>query len=100
MADLTANISQLDEVIGIHRDADHRLVVLENTPAAELAALPSDSLTLYVRALTINSTFDSRDGTLDALIASGRLGLVRDVRLREVLVQWRARVEDLFRGGA
>lgn len=33
-------------------------------------------------------------GTLDATIASGNLGVIRDLQLRDMLVVWRAQVED------
>ena len=95
VTDFAANISQLDDMIGTHREADHRLMRLQNLPSAESTGLPSDSLFLYLRAMTISSTFDARDGTLDAVIASGNLGIIRDVRLREALIRWQARVQDL-----
>ena len=57
--------------------------------------MSSDSVGVYVRAMAGSRTFDARDGTLDALIASGRLGLISDPHLREMLVEWRGRVQDL-----
>ncbi len=41
-------------------------------------------------------TFDAQDATLDAVLASGKLDLISDSRLREQLAGWKQLVDDAF----
>ena len=93
-ADFAANLTQLEEVIRIHEWARAAVAELQDMPANEVAALSSDSTGQYVRAFRAARSFDARDGTLDAVISSGRLGILTDTRLRNLLVEWKGRVED------
>lgn len=94
-ADFTANLAHLASVVRMHERLDDRLIALDTMTQSDLAALPPDSAFPYVVAMTNIFTFDARDGTLDALVASGTLGLIQDAPLRDALVAWKARVEDL-----
>ena len=51
---------------------------LEAMSDADLAAVPPDSVGLYARAMGASRSFDARDGTLDAVIASGKLSVIAD----------------------
>ncbi|MEM1117345.1 MAG: hypothetical protein AAF845_07700 [Bacteroidota bacterium] len=58
---------------------------LATLPDAAVGSLSPDSVYTYVESTLINVTFDPVTGSLDALIASGNLGLIRDRALRERL---------------
>jgi hypothetical protein len=94
-ADLTASVAQLDDVVRMHETYDEQLIALDTMTASRVSALAPDSAFRYVVAMTNIYTFDARDGTLDGLIASGRLGLIESPALRSALIEWKARVEDL-----
>lgn len=92
--DVTANLEQLEEVIATHVWARTMVVELQTMSDTDLARLPQDSANQYVRALSVPRTFDARDGTLDAVVASGSLAILADTRLRNLLVEWEGDVED------
>jgi hypothetical protein len=46
-------------------------------------------------ALTYSGTYDPTRGTIDALLSSGRLDLVRDAELRRALASWPSDLGDL-----
>ena len=50
-----------------------------------IAGMPPDSVYAYVESIFISHTYDPVTGSLDALLASGDLGLLRDRALRERL---------------
>jgi hypothetical protein len=79
----------------VHDEFQRLLTDLESASPAQLATVPADSANLVARAMQGSATFDSRDATLDASIASGTLAVIRDVRLRELLARWKAEVDDL-----
>ncbi|MEM8601073.1 MAG: hypothetical protein AAGF99_14230, partial [Bacteroidota bacterium] len=53
-----------------------------------IAGMPPDSVYAYVESISLTSTYDPVTGSLDALIASGDLGLLRDRALRERLTSF------------
>lgn len=93
--DFRANREELRAVISTHEGYRRDLARLATLTDAELAAVPGDSVDIYIRAMQGFRTFDARDGNLDALIASGDLELITDARLRDALVEWRGRIADL-----
>ena len=95
-----SNLGQLRAVIGLHERFEGHLVQLAEMTDVQLSAVPGDSLSLYARALSGVATFDARDGTLDGVMASGKLALIRDSRLRDLLVDWKAQLEDAEEEGA
>lgn len=62
--------------------------------------MPADSLFSYWVALQNQRTFESRDGTLDALVASGRLDTISDRELRELLMSWGPLLADAAKEAA
>ena len=56
--------------------------------------VPVDSAGAYLQSLWAANTFDSQDATVEALIASGALGVIADTRLRNMLVRWQSGVAD------
>jgi len=66
---------------------------LQATTPEVLSRLPADSVSLA--GLTGAPSFDAYSGTLDGLVGAGELDLIRDVRLREVLLHWMHGIDDL-----
>jgi len=94
-ADFSSTLSQLHRQIVANEDRQGLLLALETMTDAELRAIPEDSVNLYEFALLGFGTFDARDGTLEALVASGDLGIIQDRRLREELMAWQSLVGDI-----
>jgi hypothetical protein len=93
-ADFERNQQQLDDVLLNQAAFQSRIDRLESMSAVELAAIPPDSSGAYVRGLRGMATFDAGDGTLDAMIASGKLGVISDPGLRDRLLRWKLQVVD------
>jgi len=84
-AEFTANLDQVKSVIGVHianREHVRRLVEL---PDDSVAALPQREVSQIMLATGGLTTFDPVLGTTDALVGAGKLGVLRDSRLREAL---------------
>lgn len=77
--------SGADQIRVLNGPLEEKLGPLKNRPAAE--EVPG-------RADGESRSFDARDGTLDAVMASGKLSVIADPRLRDLLVEWKGRVED------
>lgn len=93
--DFEANLSSLRATIALHEAAMERNWRLSTLDSATLGGLPSDSVGDYLRATWMFNTFNSQNATVDELIASGNLGVLREPRLRQLLVKWQNGVEDL-----
>ena len=93
-ADFVSNLEQLRRVIRTHQGFDARLVRLDAMTDLEVTTVAFDSLSQYLSSINVSLTFDARDGTLDGVIGSGKLALIRDVGLRDMLVEWKSGVED------
>lgn len=66
---------------------------LDLGPAA--AQLPSDSLQTLWAWFLRGGTFDPVTGTLDGLLATGRLDLIQDAELRARLAGWSSRLQNM-----
>jgi len=93
-ADFSATVATLNTVVGRHRGYAERADALEGMSEAEMLAIPSDSVDLYMRAMAQYMTFEPRGGTLPALVAAGQLGLIQDPELRDLLAEWLQRLDD------
>ncbi len=87
-ADFAQSQVGLHQVIDSHEAMVARIARLEAMSEAERAAVSPDSMWVFVEAMLRPMTFDGRDGTLDAVIASGGLVTISDPRLRDLLVEW------------
>jgi len=83
------------------RAEGHRLQISSITEVLDLQAASAGSESIEVsdsllfRAAVTSPTTDPSAGALAALIASGRISLVRDVELRRFLAAFQTRVEDV-----
>lgn len=59
------------------------------------ADLPADSVETLWRWYLRGGTFDPAMGTLDGLLATGRLDLIQDAHLRASLAAWPSRLENM-----
>jgi hypothetical protein len=92
--DFEANTELLDDALRATSASMDRIWRVSTLTDAEIAATPVDSAQVYLFSLWVPTTFDSRDATLDALIASGNLDLIRDAQLRGILARWKNLVTD------
>jgi hypothetical protein len=93
--DFEANLNEIRRVIDEHLEYEARLVELDTMTSEALARASIDSPLPYLRPFVATYTFDARDGTLDAVISSGSLDLIRDRGVREGLVAWKRRLDDI-----
>jgi hypothetical protein len=80
-----ANRAEAAGVIRVHERGGARIAAAHRLSAAETAALPPDSVSATLLSLATPRTFDAVRGTLDALIGSGQMDLIRDAELRRAL---------------
>jgi len=93
-ADFTENEKFLSERLDDHRRILRQLQRLdEYLDSKEDGAVVPVPDTLLV-ALFVTPTYDPVRGTVDALLTSGRLGVIRDADLRQALSGWSAQVLD------
>lgn len=91
--DLLASQAELSSVLAALVDnRDHFGEFQASTPEL-IRQWPSDAVSLW--GLSSSPTFDAYTGTLDALVGAGKLDLIRDARLRNVLVAWMKGLDDL-----
>lgn len=74
--DFSENLTDIHARIATHEDFVRRLARLEAMTGAERRMAPADSVASFANAMATPSTFATHDGTLDALIASGQLGII------------------------
>jgi len=94
-ADFLANLLELNRTVSTHTDFMRAVARLEEMSDEDRAALTKDSAAVFVRAMTTPATFAVRDGTLDAMLASGKLDIISDPVLRDLLVEWKASLDDV-----
>jgi hypothetical protein len=92
-AEFEDNAIQLDSVLSHHAAGQAAAEVLLSFSRAE-AELSADSVRELIWSLDNPWTYNPKSGALDALIASGRLGIIRDRTLRAELAGWSGLVED------
>jgi len=88
------NKSEAESVIATYERSNRLVARMSSLTSAELRQDPTDSLAAMVSALATPRTFDAIRGTVDALIGSGKLGLLTDPNLREALTSFLNMVED------
>lgn len=93
-SEFQANRSQLLEVIEVLETAQRRFAYLDGLDEASVASLPADSVGPLIAALASPRTFDANRGTVDALVGSGKLGLLQDAALRSALTTFLGTVDD------
>ena len=93
--DFSENLAGIHNSIASHEDFVRRLARLEAMTGAERRTAPADSVASFAYAMATPSTFATHDGTLDALIASGQLGIIEMPELSDGLVTWKRLVGDL-----
>jgi len=87
------NAVQLDSVLSYHATGQRAVDVLLSFSRGHVE-LSADSVRRLIWVLDNPWTYNPKSGALDALIASGRLGIIRDRVLRAELAGWAGLVED------
>lgn len=94
-ADFTANLEQIDSIIEAHLLFRERVESMMRLSPEEVRALPQKKISEYMLALANPWTFNAITGTTDALLSSGKLGILRDQELRESLITFRGMLSDM-----
>jgi len=80
------------------QNLEHARIVFHEfllTSPEELERLPQAAIERMPSSISTGSTFDPYLGTLDAIAADGRLALVRDRNIRELLSKWTKSINDI-----
>ena len=93
-ADFAASLDQIDVVIDTYLKDRERIATLRLSTPAELKGLPQREVSEIMLATSNMWTFDPALGATDALVGSGRLGVLRDPLLREALASFTNLVAD------
>jgi hypothetical protein len=93
-AEFSANKVQIDTVIARHVGGRELTQMLVGLSEAEIQAMDQTTISEIMLATANPWTFDPVLGTTDALVGAGRLGILRDPRLREALTTFKNFVED------
>jgi len=93
-ADFVASLDQIDIVIDTYLKDRERIAVLRMSTPAELRSLSQREISEIMLATSSLWTFDPALGGTDALVGSGRLGVLRDPLLREALASFTNLVAD------
>lgn len=94
-ADFNANLEHVDLIIGAHQLFLERITTVMRLSPEEIRALPQKTISEYMLATANPWTFDPITGTTDALLSSGKLGILRDQELRESLITFRGMLADV-----
>lgn len=95
LVDFEDNQSRIRHVIEVHQrymGAAIELLAMVNSPTTTIRAQHPDSLLRYVFVEVVS--LNVSNGALEALLASGRLDIVRNEELRGMLAAWPSWVEE------
>lgn len=93
-AEFIANEEQVDGVIATYEASREWVQVLVDLPRDSINALPQAIVSQIILATCNPWTFDPVLGSTDALVGAGKLGVIRDPRLREALTTFENFVAD------
>ncbi len=98
--DFLGNRERLDAVVEGHSASLQRFNHFRALSSDVLAGLPQDSLNAFLGTLYGSRTFDPFQGTLEATLSAGKLGILRDIDLRDALGEWIRASADLLENGS
>jgi hypothetical protein len=90
-----ANRDEAAVVVAAHESAVESVASLVAMSDDEVLALPATDIERRLRYLAYPRTFDAVRGTVDALVSSGKLGILGDRELREALTTFVNILEDV-----
>jgi hypothetical protein len=93
-AEFTANLQQVSSVIELHTAWLESVRMLIELPDERINALPQETVSGIMLATANPTTFDPVLGTTTSLVQAGKLGVLRDPRLREALSSFEGFVAD------
>lgn len=93
-AEFTANLRQVNAVIDRHEAGLEFARMLVEMPDDSIVVLPQVTISALMLATANPASFDPVLGTTAALVGAGKLGVLRDSRLREALTSFENFVSD------
>jgi hypothetical protein len=81
-AEFNANLQQVNVVIEMHDSGVEFVRMLAQLPEESINSLDQETVSRIMLATANPTTFDPVLGTTNALIRAGKLGVLRDSRLR------------------
>ena len=94
LVEFQANRDQAASVISFHDRVVQSVAVLMELSDDEILALPTEAVEEALSSFGSPRTFDAVRGSVDALIGSGKLGILQDRALRESLTTFLNIIDD------
>ncbi len=94
-ADFNANLESVDRIIAAHLLFRERISTLNRLSPEDIRALPQESISAIILAMANPWTFDPVTSTTEALLSSGKLGILRDQELRGSIITFLGLLSDL-----
>jgi hypothetical protein len=85
VAEFEANRAEAELIIAIHRRQIQSMAILVSLTDEQILSMSSEEIAKLITSMANPWGFDAVRGTTDALIGSGKLGILQDRRLREAL---------------
>jgi len=92
--DMVKNLAELDTIVRSLEDSHTAYARFMDATPGELGSLSDSAAVALLTPIAIVGTFNAYQGALTSALSSGKLHLLRDVRLREELGAWLGRVDD------
>ena len=93
-SDFAANLQSVTRIIAAHGIFRDRVVTLMRLSPEEIRALSQTQVSEIMLSLANPWTFDAVRGTTDTLVSGGKLGALREPKLRESLLTFLNRLSD------
>lgn len=94
-ADFNANLDSIDMIIEAHLRFRGTISTFMRMSPDEVRALSQVSVSEIMLAMANPWTFDAVTGTTDALLSSGKLGILRDQELRQSIIAFLGLLSDI-----
>ena len=92
-ADLLNNLVELDRVICKREETIQRMDSLLQWSQREQIEIPIDTIEHHIVTIGFYTIFQSSDGTIEDILASGDVKIIQDDRLRQSIVSWESNIK-------
>jgi hypothetical protein len=93
--DFAASRQELGERIRALENARIRFAEFQSSSPEDIEQLQQSTVDQMITGLMTGATFDPFLGTIDAMVADGRLALIRNQRIRKLLSNWLKAIDDI-----
>ena len=92
-ADLLNKLVELDRVICKREETIQRMDSLLQWSQRKQIEIPIDTIESHIVTIGFYTIFQSSDGTIEDILASGDVNIIQDDRLRQSIVSWESNIK-------